>query len=136
MPHRDEIRQFRSNRAGMTPGGHYSHAVAAGGFVFVSGQLPIGPDGVKAPQRSIEEQTRLVLVNVREALAAAGAELHHVVKVTVYLTTEDHWTAFNAVYAEFFGDHRPARAVVPVGPLHYGFLVEVEAVAFVGSGGS
>ena len=70
------------------------------------------------------------------ALAAAGAELHHVVKVTVYLTTEDHWAAFNAVYAEFFGDHRPARAVVPVGPLHYGFLVEVEAVAYVGSGGS
>ena len=133
MPNRDEIRQFRSNRAGMTPGGHYSHAVAAGGFVFVSGQLPIGPDGVKDANRSIEEQTRLVLVNVREALAAAGAELHHVVKVTAYLTTEDHWAGFNAVYAEFFGAHRPARAVVPVGPLHYGFLVEVEAVAYVGS---
>lgn len=128
----EPIRQFRSNRAGMTPGGHYSHAVAAGGFVFVSGQLPIGPDGVKNPNRSIEEQTRLVLANVREALAAAGAELHHVVKVTAYLTTEDHWAAFNAVYAEFFGAHRPARAVVPVGPLHYGFLVEVEAVAYVG----
>ncbi|HEX5054767.1 MAG TPA: RidA family protein [Planctomycetota bacterium] len=127
-----DIRLFRTNRRGASPGGHYSHAVAAGGFVFVSGQLPIGPDGSKDPTRPIEEQVRLALANVREALAAAGADLHQVVKVTAYLTTEDHWAAFNAVYAEFFGDHRPARAVVPVSPLHYGFLVEVDAVAFVG----
>jgi reactive intermediate/imine deaminase len=132
MPQRDDIQLFRSTRAGAMPGGHYSHAVAAGGFVFVSGQLPIGPDGVKDPKRTIEEQTHLALANVREALAAAGAGLRHVVKVTAYLTSEDHWAAFNGVYAAFFGDHRPARAVVPVGPLHFGFLVEVEAVAFVG----
>ncbi len=116
------------------PGGHYSHAVAAGGFVFVSGQLPIPPSGVKDATLSVREQTRLTLANVQLALAAAGAKLTDVVKVTAYLTTEDHWADFNAVYAEFFGAHRPARAVVPVRPLHYGFLVEIEAIAFVRGG--
>ncbi|MFY9346025.1 MAG: RidA family protein [Planctomycetota bacterium] len=129
----DAPRCFRSNAHGVAPGGHYSHAVAAGGFVFVSGQLPIPPDGKKDPTLPIERQCRLVLANVESALAAAGASLRDVVKVTAYLTTEEHWAAFNAVYAEAFGEHRPARAVVPVGPLHYGFLVEVEAVAFVGA---
>lgn len=129
----DDIRLFRQNRAGAMPGGHYSHAVAAGGFVFVSGQLPIPPDGSKNPQLPFEQQVRITLQNVEHALAQAHASLRDVVKVTVYLTTEDHWAAFNAVYAEFFGEHRPARAVVPVGPLHYGFLVEIEATAWVGS---
>lgn len=132
MANPDDIRLFRSTRSGATPAGHYSHAVAAGGFVFVSGQLPIGPDGTKNASLPIEQQAALVLANVGEALATAGAALRDVVKVTVYLTTEDHWAAFNAVYAGFFGEHRPARAVVPVGPLSHGFLVEVEAVAFIG----
>jgi reactive intermediate/imine deaminase len=132
MPNRAPV-FFRQNAAGSQPGGHYSHAVAAGGFVFVSGQLPIAPNGFKDPTLSIGEQTRLTLENVRSALAAAGASLTDVVKVTAYLTTEEHWAAFNAVYAEFFGEHRPARAVVPVRPLHFGFLVEIEAVAWVGA---
>jgi reactive intermediate/imine deaminase len=114
------------------PGGHYSHAVSAGGFVYVSGQLPVRPDGTKDASLSFADQSRLVLANVRAALEAAGARLQDVVKVTVYVTSMEHWAEFNAVYAEVFGAHRPARAVVPVGPLHYGFAVEVDAVAFVG----
>jgi 2-iminobutanoate/2-iminopropanoate deaminase len=129
-------RFFRSNANGVAPGGHYSHAVAAGGFVFVSGQLPIPPSGAKDPSLSIREQTRLALENVRAALAAAGAKPTHVVKVVAYLTSEEHWEAFNAAYAEFFGEHRPVRAAVPCGPLHYGFDVEIEAVAWVGTGAS
>lgn len=125
-------RFFRTNADGVAPGGHYSHAVAAGGFVFVSGQLPIPPNGEKDASLPIAAQCRLALANVQSALAAAGAALTDVVKVTAYLTTEEHWAAFNAVYAEVFGEHRPARAVVPVGPLHYGFLVEVDAIAFLG----
>jgi 2-iminobutanoate/2-iminopropanoate deaminase len=132
MPMPDDIRLFRQNRAGATPGGHYSHTVAAGGFVFVSGQLPIPPDGKKDPTLPFESQVRITLQNVEHALAAAHASLRDVVKVTVYLTTEEHWAACNAVYAEFFGEHRPARAIVPVGPLHYGFLVEIEAMAWIG----
>jgi reactive intermediate/imine deaminase len=123
---------FRANAAGASPGGHYSHAAAAGGFVFVSGQLPIPPSGVKDATRSVGEQTRIALENVKHALAAAGARLTDVVKVTAYLTTEEHWAEFNETYAAFFGEHRPARAVVPVNPLHHGFLVEIDAIAWVG----
>ena len=115
------------------PGGHYSHAVVAGGFVYVSGQLPVAKDGTRNPKLPLAEQSRLVLDNVRAALAAAGAGLEDVVKVTVYLASIDGWSEFNAAYAEMFGAHRPARAVVPVGPLHYGFGVEVDAVAYIGT---
>lgn len=127
-------RFFHANAAGVSPGGHYSHAVAAGGFVFVSGQLPIPPDGKKDATLSIEQQTKVTLENVQYALRAAGAKLTDVVKVTAYLTSEDDWAAFNSVYAAFFGEHRPARAAVPVASLHYGFKIEIEAVAFVGAG--
>lgn len=131
----DDLRLFRQNAAGATPGGHYSHAVAAGGFVFVSGQLPIPPDGRKDPAMPFAQQVRLVLQNLERALAAAHASLRDVVKVTAYLTSEDDWAEFNGVYAEVFGEHRPARAAVPVGPLHYGFRIEVDAVAYVGARG-
>jgi 2-iminobutanoate/2-iminopropanoate deaminase len=126
-------RSFRSNAAGVAPGGHYSHAVAAGGFVFVSGQLPIPPKGEPAAQASVAEQTRLTLENVQHALTAAGAKLTDVVKVTAYLTAEEHWDDFNAAFAKFFGEHRPARAAIPVGRLHYGVAIEIEAIAYVGA---
>jgi 2-iminobutanoate/2-iminopropanoate deaminase len=126
-------RFFRSNAAGVAPGGHYSHAVAAGGFVFVSGQLPIPPKGEPADQASVAEQTRLTLENVQHALTAAGAKLTDVVKVTAYLTAEEHWDDFNAAFAKFFGEHRPARAAIPVGRLHYGVAIEIEAIAYVGA---
>jgi reactive intermediate/imine deaminase len=129
----DSLRLHRQNHAGVTPSGHYSHAASAGGFVFVSGQLPIPPDGTRAPGLPFAQQVRLALQNVELALAAAHASLRDVVKVTAYLTSEEHWAEFNAVYAEVFGEHRPARAAVPVGPLHYGFLVELDAIAYVGN---
>lgn len=127
-----ELRLHRQNHAGVTPAGHYSHAVSAGGFVFVAGQLPIPPDGTKSPHLPFAQQARLALQNVELALAAAHASLRDVVKVTAYLVSEEHWAEFDAVYAEVFGEHRPARAAVPVGPLHYGFQVEIDAVAYVG----
>jgi reactive intermediate/imine deaminase len=119
--------------ASAPPGGHYSHAVVAGGFVYVSGQLPLRPDGTRDPSLPFAEQSRQALANVRAALEAAGARLEDVVKVTVYVASIEGWAEFNAAYAEMFGKHRPARAVVPVGPLHYGFAVEVDAVAFIGA---
>lgn len=131
----DELRLFRQNAAGVNPGGHYSHAVAAGGFVFVSGQLPIPPDGRKDPTMPFGQQVRLTLQNLERALAAAHASLRDVVKVTAYLTSEDDWSEFNDVYAEVFGEHRPARSAVPVRPLHYGFRIEIDAVAYVGARG-
>jgi 2-iminobutanoate/2-iminopropanoate deaminase len=111
------------------PGGHYSHSVAANGLVFVSGQLPIKPDGSKLDQAPFEEQARLVLDNVAQALTAAGSGIDRLVQVRVYVTDIGSWPAFNALYAAWAGAARPARAVVPVPQLHYGFKIEVEAVA-------
>jgi len=111
------------------PGGHYSHAVKANGFVFVSGQLPIAPDGRKLADAPFEEQARQVLANVAQALAAAGSAVDRLVQVRVYVTDIASWPAFNALYAQWAGSARPARCVVPVPQLHYGFKIEVEAVA-------
>ena len=113
------------------PGGHYSHASVANGMVYVSGQLPIRHDGVKLVDASFEDQARQVLANVAAALEAAGSGIDRLVQVRVYVDSLEHWPAFNAMYAEWAGAARPARAVVPTGALHYGFKIEVEAVAVV-----
>ena len=111
------------------PGGHYSHAVAGGGLVFVSGQLPIAPDQSKLNDAPFEEQARQVLDNVAHALTAAGTAVSRLVQVRVYVTDIKDWPAFNALYAEWVAPACPARCVVPVPELHYGFKIEVEAVA-------
>ena len=114
------------------PGGHYTHAVTANGFVFIAGQLPITPDGAKLVEAPFERQAQLVLDNVASALAAAGSAIDRLVQVRVYVTDIKLWPAFNAIYAQWIGSSCPARAVVPVPELHYGFKIEVEAVALEG----
>ena len=122
----------RLNPATMAaPGGHYSHATVANGCVFVSGQVPVAPDGRKGVDASVEDHATQVLANVQAALEAAGSGVDHLVQVRVYVDSLDNWPAFNAVYSRWAGDSRPARAVVPTGSLHYGFKVEVEAVGVV-----
>ena len=111
------------------PGGHYSHAVAAAGLVFVSGQLPISAHGVRLTGQPFEAQVAQVLHNVEAALTAAGSDKSRLLQVRVYVTDIESWPAFNTLYAEWIGSHRPARAVVPVPVLHHGFLIEVEATA-------
>ncbi|MFM8449122.1 MAG: RidA family protein [Haliscomenobacter sp.] len=113
-----------------TPGGHYSQAMVHHGFVFVAGQLPIFPNGEKCLD-SIETQTALVLDNLRAILEASGSSMSQVLKTTVYVADIQLWGRVNAVYAEKFGSHRPARAIVPVPELHYGFGIEIEAIAAV-----
>ena len=113
------------------PGGHYSPAVVAAGLVWVAGQLPIDAQGHKLGDQPFELQARQVLANIEAALLAAGSTLDRLVQVRVYLTDIDHWPAFNALYAQWLGPHKPARAVVPVPALHFGFLIEAEAVALV-----
>jgi reactive intermediate/imine deaminase len=103
--------------------------VAGGGFVFVSGQLPIAPDGEKLNEAPFAAQARQVLDNVAQALAGAGSGIDKLVQVRVYDTDIASWPEFNAIYAQWAGAARPARAVVPVPQLHYGFKIEVEAVA-------
>jgi 2-iminobutanoate/2-iminopropanoate deaminase len=113
------------------PAGHYSQAIVHGGLVYVSGQLPIVPRTGERRIGSIEEQTRQALENVAGILETAGSGLDRVVKTTVYVSDIALWDRVNAVYAEFFGQHRPARAVVPTRALHFGFQVEIEAIAAV-----
>jgi 2-iminobutanoate/2-iminopropanoate deaminase len=115
------------------PGGHYSHAIVANGLVFVSGQLPIASDGTRLVDAPFEAQARQTLANVEAALSAAGSSIAQLVQVRVYLSDISLWPAFNALYAQWAGDARPARAVVPTGALHFGLLVEVEAVAQAGT---
>ncbi len=115
---------------GLTPpGGHYSHATVANGFVFISGQLPITPEGTRLVDAPFETQAKQVLANVQAALRAAGSDVDRLVQVRVYVDTVDNWPGFNAVYAEWAGSSRPARAIVPTGALHFGLKVEVEAIA-------
>ncbi|MFN8653184.1 MAG: RidA family protein [Gemmatimonadales bacterium] len=114
-----------------TPAGHYSQAMVHNGLVFVAGQLPIMPGSTSREVGSIEEQTRQVLANIRAVLEASGSALDRLLQVTVYVTDMALWGRFNTVYAEVMGDHKPARAVVPVNPLHHGYSVEVQAIAAV-----
>lgn len=123
-----EIRSV-STPAAPAAGGHYSQAVVHNGLVYVSGQLPIDPATGEKRVGTIEEQTEQGLRNVEAILRAAGSGLERVLKMTVYVSDIEHWSKVNEVYARVLGAHRPARAVVPVGELHYGFQIEIEAVA-------
>ena len=114
-----------------TPGGHYSQAIVHNGLVYVSGQLPIHPDTGEKVLGAIEQQTEQVLKNTAAILEAAGSSLKQVIKTTVYISDIQLWDRVNQVYARYFGDHRPARAVVPTGPLHFGFQIEMEAIAAI-----
>ncbi len=119
--------------AGMAqPGGHYSHAVVANGFVFISGLLPIAPDGSRLTDAPFEQQAGQVLANLQATLSAAGSGIDRLAQVRVYIDSIEHWPAFNVIYAKWAGDARPARAVVPTGPLHFGLKIEIEAVALAG----
>lgn len=109
--------------------GPYSQAIEANGFVFCSGQTPLDPSTMKLVDGGIEPQTRQALANVRAILQARGLDLHNVVKSAVFLKNFADFQKMNAVYAEVFGNHRPARTTVEVSRLPLDCLVEIECVA-------
>jgi 2-iminobutanoate/2-iminopropanoate deaminase len=112
------------------PAGHYSQAVTHGGLVFVAGQLPLDPvSGTPVGTGDVEVQTEQVLRNVEAVLRAAGSGLDRLLSVTLYLTDRGFWGQVNQVYARVLGDHRPARAIVPVPELRPGCLIEMQAIA-------
>ncbi|MCA2970307.1 MAG: RidA family protein [Acidobacteriaceae bacterium] len=114
------------------PGGFYSPAVRAGNLLFLSGQLPLDAHG-RLVSGGIVEQTNQVLANLQHLLHAAGADLTHLVQVTIYVAGIEHWPLVNSTYAAFLAavPVPPARAVVPVPELHYGALVEMQAIATI-----
>ena len=111
--------------------GPYSHAVAAGNLLFVSGQVCLAPDGSGLQRGTVEEEARLVLNNVKAVLEDSGSSLDRVVKITAFLSDMDDFNAFNEVYKEFFAKDCPARSCVQVGRLPADVQVEVEAIALL-----
>lgn len=112
--------------------GPYSQAIKAGGWIYLSGQIPISPETNQLISGTIEEQAELVLNNAKCVLEAAGASLDNVVKVTVYLADMDDFVKVNEVYSTFFPKKPPARAAVQVARLPKDVDIEVDMVAFVG----
>ena len=109
--------------------GPYSQALKAGGFVWCSGQIPINPATGAIEAVTIEDQTRQAIENLSNVLAAAGTSLSAVVKTTVFIKDMNDFAALNGVYAEMFGDTKPARSCVEVARLPKDVKVEIEAVA-------
>ena len=110
--------------------GPYSQAVKSGGFLYSSGQVALRPDG-SLIEGGISEQTAQVLQNLEAVLRAAACGRADVVKCTVYLKDLSDFAAMNEVYANFFGDHRPARSCVEVSRLPKDVAVEIDLVAWV-----
>ena len=113
--------------------GHYSPAVIHGDIVYISGQLPINyAAGETLPVGGVEEQTWQVLKNIDDILKKCGSSKQQVLKTTVYIPDISYWSIVNEIYGEFFGDHKPARTIVPTNVLHFNAMIEIEAVAFIG----
>ncbi len=109
--------------------GPYSHASRSGNLLFTSGQIPVDPATGSLVDDEIETQAHQVFANLQAVLATAGLDLSRVVKTTVFLKDMAEFPQLNAVYAEHFGEHKPARSTVQVAGLPLGCRVEIEAVA-------
>lgn len=123
--------QFINIDRAKQPAGHYSPATKTGNLICISGQLPINPYTGQKCTGGIQEQTQQVLKNIDIILQTAGATRNEVIKTTVYISDITLWDEVNALYAEYFADHKPARSIVPTKQLHYGFLIEIEAMAYL-----
>lgn len=113
------------------PVGHYSQAIVSNGLLFTSGILPIK---IKTSEKlsiksSIKEQTELVFENLLQILQEVSLTPSKVVKTTIYITEGEAWGIVNQAFADFFGEHRPARSIIPVSELHFGYKIELEAIA-------
>ena len=111
------------------PAGHYSPGVVHNGLVYVSGQLPMDLKTREPFAGDIETQTELALRNVEAVLHEAGSDLDQVVQMTIYVSDIELWGKVNETYARVMGDHRPARAVIPVKDLHFDTKIEIAAIA-------
>lgn len=110
-------------------GGHYSPGVAYNGVLYISGQLSINPETGKVPKGGVKEETKQALNNLDMVLKAASLSRGAVLQCRVYIPDVAYWSEVNEVYSKFFGEHKPARIVVPSNNLYGGCLVEIEAIA-------
>ncbi len=112
--------------------GPYSQAVSVGGMLWCSGQIGLDPETGAFVEGGVEAQTRQVLKNLEAVLEAGGSSLSQVVRTTVFLQDLGDFAKVNALYAEAFGEHKPARACVQAAALPKGALVEIDCVAALG----
>jgi len=115
------------------PAGHYSQGVVHGGLVYVAGQLALDPVTREVVAGGAYEQTVRTMQNVEAVLRAADSDLSRLLTVTVYVTDQGMWPEVNRAFAEVMGEHRPARAVVPVPSLRHGCVIEIQGIAAVGA---
>jgi len=121
------------NAPGAPPAiGPYSHAVRAGDFLFLSGQIPLKPDGSGLARGTIEEETHQVFANIQAVLKASGATLKDVVKSCVFLTDLENFAAFNKVYQTYFPENPPARTTIQPGRLPADAKVEIDVTVYLG----
>lgn len=111
--------------------GPYSQGVKAENIIFSSGQLPIDPKTGELSKGDIQKETRLCLENVKAVLEAGHATIENIIKVTVFVKDMNNFSLINEVYAEFFGDHKPARSLVEVARLPKDADIEIEAIAII-----
>lgn len=110
--------------------GPYSHCVQAGSTYYLCGQVPYHPVTGEVVGRDMKEQAAQTLANLKAVLDEAGLAVTDIAKTTVFVTNLDDFDAFNEVYADFMGDHRPARVCVEVSNIAHGCLLEMDAVCF------
>ncbi len=122
------MRSYHTDRAPAAIG-PYSQAVAAGGFLYTSGQIGLDPATGEMVPGGFEAQARRVLENLREVLAAGGCVFGDVVKATIYVADMADFPRLNQLYGEALGDHRPARSTVQAAALPKGALVEIDLIA-------
>ncbi len=111
--------------------GPYSHAVAVGNLLFVSGQAALAPDGSGRRNESLEQEVRQTLDNLKAIIEDAGSSMERVVKTTVYLADMNDFGEMNAIYKEYFAEEPPARTTIQAGRLPLDFRVEIEAIALL-----
>jgi 2-iminobutanoate/2-iminopropanoate deaminase len=119
--------QYVATPSAPKPGGHYSQAVVSNGFVFIAGQLPFTVE--KVVPEGIEAQAELVLENIRAILEASGSGMGALVSIQIFITDLKDWPSVDAACQRAFGEHKPARTVVPCGALRHGAIIEANATA-------
>lgn len=119
-----EVGNLKSN-------GHYALATVHQNTVYVSGQFAINPEIGEKKFGTIEEETLQALKNVEMIVEAAGSKKEKTLRMTLYTPDVKLWDKVDAVYKEFFGEHKPARTVVPTNQLHFGFKIEIDAIAYI-----
>ncbi len=112
--------------------GPYSQAIQADKTLYISGQLPFDPTTMKCVEGTIEAQTQMALTNIKNITEAAGGNINNIVKVTILITNIDEFSKVNEVYANFFGEHKPARVCYEVSRLPKDVDIEIEAIAHLG----